>query len=417
MKFLDIFAGIGGFRSGLELAGHECVGFVELDKFARKSYESMYDTEGEWSHDDITTVNRNKIPRADIWTFGFPCQDISVAGKQTGLEGARSGLFYTVLDIIESQKEENKPSILLIENVKNLLSINSGWDFASILISLDEAGYDAEWEVLNSKNFGVPQNRERVFIVGHLRGRSTRKVFPITRNAGKTTIEIVGSTKGEHQTSFGQRNVVGTCNVNQAEITNKEEGYKIAIPVLTPTRENKRQNGRRFKEDGEPMFTITAQDRHGVAVMQVGNIVKDKGFKNPQRGRIYSPEGLSPTLNCCGGGGQEPKILVSGLYTGQSDRFTGKPMPNISKCLKANKHDAGTLVEDLVENSKPIIRKLTPKECWRLQGFSDTQFDKAREVNSDSQLYKQAGNSVTVNVIYAIGKNIAYLDSQEEEIK
>lgn len=140
MKFLDIFAGIGGFRSGLELAGHECVGYIEWDKFARKSYEAMYDTEGEWSHDDITTVNRNEIPRADIWTFGFPCQDISVAGKGTGLEGTRSGLFYTVLDIIKSQKEENKPSILLIENVKNLLSINSGWDFASILISLDGGG-------------------------------------------------------------------------------------------------------------------------------------------------------------------------------------------------------------------------------------------------------------------------------------
>lgn len=282
-----------------------------------------------------------------------------------------------MLDIIKSQKEENKPSILLIENVKNLLSINSGWDFASVLISLDEAGYDAEWEVLNSKNFGVPQNRERVFIVGHLRGRSTRKVFPITRKAGKVGIEIVGSTKGGHQTSFGQRDIV----------------Y------------------------GEPMSTLTAQDRYGVAIMQVGNIEEDKGFKNPQIGRVYSPYGLSPTLNCCGGGRRETKILVSGLYTEQSDRFTRKPTPNVSNCLKANKHDAGILVEDLVENSEPIIRKLTPREYWRLQGFSDTQFDKAREVNSDSQLYKQAGNSVTVNVIYAIGKNIAYLDNQEAEIK
>lgn len=306
-------------------------------------------------------------------------------------------------------------------------------------------GYDAEWEVLNSKNFGVPQNRERVFIVGHLRGRSTRKVFPITRNAGKVGIEIVGSTKGDHQTSFGQRYIVygtnGICGALLASDCNQPkqildtvsciggiaEGYKVAIPVLTPTRENKRQNGRRFKEDGEPMFTLTAQDRHGVAVMQVGNIVEDKEFKNPQRGRIYSTEGLSPTLNCCGGGGLEVKVLVSGLYTDQVDAFTEKSMPNTSRCLKENQHDAGILIEEstklnmqvvqkdnlLVENSKPIIRRLTPREYWRLQGFSDTQFDKAREVNSDSQLYKQAGNSVTVNVIYAIGKNIAYLDNQE----
>lgn len=409
MKFLDIFAGIGGFRSGLELAGHECVGYIERDKFARKSYEAMYDTEREWSHDDITTVNRNEIPRADIWTFGFPCQDISVAGKQAGLQGAKSGLFYTVLDIIKSQKEENKPSILLIENVKNLLSINSGWDFASILISLDEAGYDAEWEVLNSKDFGVPQNRERVFIVGHLRGRSTRKVFPVARNAGKVGIEIVGSTKGNHQTSFGQRDIVygtnGICGALTATY------YKQPKQILDTV-----SRIRRFKEEGEPMFALTAQDRHGVAIMQVGNIVEDKGFKNPQRGRIYSTEGLSPTLTC-GGGDLTVKVLVSGLYTEQSDRFTGKPIPNISKCLKANKHDAEILVEDLVENSKPIIRKLTPREYWRLQGFSDTQFDKAREVNSDSQLYKQAGNSVTVNVIYAIGRNISYLNNQKSEIK
>lgn len=176
IKFLDLFAGIGGFRSGLEMAGHECVGFVEIDKFARKSYRAIYNTEGEWTAHDIRAVRASELPRADIWTFGFPCQDISVAGKQKGFAGKRSSLFFTVTSIIRDLEEEDRPSILLIENVKNLLSINGGWDFLKLQIELDEIGYDVEWDVLDTAEV-LPQHRERVYIVGHLRGRGTRNVF------------------------------------------------------------------------------------------------------------------------------------------------------------------------------------------------------------------------------------------------
>lgn len=205
MKFIDWFAGIGGFRRGMELAGHECVGFCEFDKYAVMSYTSMHlltDEQrqhllsmdlnkrqkeilkeeyrnGEWYANDIRRVYAGDIPQSDCWCFGFPCQDISISGRQDGFRGSRSSLFFRVMYLIGQLEEEKKPEWLFIENVKNLLSVNRGWDFARLLTELDKGGYDAEWEVLNSKDFGVPQNRERCFIIGHLRSRGRRKVFPL----------------------------------------------------------------------------------------------------------------------------------------------------------------------------------------------------------------------------------------------
>ena len=214
MTFLDFFAGIGGFRRGMELAGHKCVGFCEFDKFAVASYTSMHlITEeqreflstldlrqrqkeilkeeyrnGEWYADDIRTVDARSLPRADLWCFGFPCQDISISGKQRGFKGNRSSLFFRVMYLLGQQSEEEKPTFLFIENVKNLLSVNGGWDFARLLIEMDKAGYDAEWEVLNSKHFGVPHSRERVFVIGHLRRYYRREIFPIAEDYKKTSI-------------------------------------------------------------------------------------------------------------------------------------------------------------------------------------------------------------------------------------
>ena len=137
MTFLDLCSGIGGFRLGLETAGHKCIGYCEYDKFARASYEAMYDTEGEWKAHDVTKLKPEDVPYADIWCFGFPCQDISVAGKQRGLVGKRSGIYYNIIDLLKGKEESAKPSYLLVENVKNLLSINAGFDFASVLSEMD----------------------------------------------------------------------------------------------------------------------------------------------------------------------------------------------------------------------------------------------------------------------------------------
>ncbi|MDV6040537.1 DNA (cytosine-5-)-methyltransferase [Bacillus sp. SM-B1] len=360
MNFIDLFAGIGGFRMGMEQAGHKCLGYVEWDKFARKSYEAIHNTKGEWTAHDITTVTDDDLRlfrgTVDVICGGFPCQAFSIAGKRLGFAETRGTLFFEIARFAK----EIQPQYLFLENVKGLLNHDGGNTFRTIISTLDELGYDAEWQVLNSKDFGVPQNRERVFIVGHSRRHSRREVFPIRRSCTETSIEMMGSTQPEGSTRLGTRDrvydpqgimatlsatdykqpkqIIVKGNVNPSGngmngqvydskglaptlTTNKGEGPKIVIPVLTPDRAEKRQNGRRFKEPGEPMFTLTAQDRHGV-------------------------------------------------YDGYR------------------------------------IRKLTPKECWRLQGFPDWAFDRAREVNSDSQLYKQAGNSVTVNVIHAIAERL-----------
>lgn len=457
MKFIDFFAGVGGFRRGMELAGHECVGFCEFDKFATASYISMHllteeqrktledipikqrqkeilkeeYRNGEWYANDIRRVYAGDIPKADCWCFGFPCQDISVAGKQAGFQGNRSSLFFRVMYLVGQLKEEDKPTYLFIENVKNLLSVNGGWDFARLLIEMEQWGYDAEWQVLNSKDFGVPQNRERCFIIGHLRGKSTSKVFPIEGTDGENSIQIIGHRDGYRRNTqvFAPDGITETLDTGQGggrghhvalpcfidlsyqktELTNKArclqarynkgivnhkaEVSGVAIPVLTPDRAEKRQNGRRFKEDGEPMFTLTSQDRHGVATS------------------------LNP---------------LGGLYTGVSKEFSRGIYEGCFRCLKASTHDSGVALKLNVLNinsNKGIfvqvseeltvyavwyekyqcyiaIRKLTPKECFRLQGWTDDYFEKAEFVNSDSQLYKQAGNGVTVTVIEAIARKM-----------
>jgi DNA (cytosine-5)-methyltransferase 1 len=176
MKFVDFFAGIGGIRRGFEQAKMKSVGWVERDKYARKSYEAMHDVSGEWTKSDIRDVEAHDVPSADIWTAGFPCQDVSIAGKRAGLEGARSKLFYEVIRLAKDKKD--KPRYIVFENVKGLLSIDGGWGFYRVLAALDEIGYNAEWQALNTKNFGLPQNRERVFIIAAIRN-SDLKCFPI----------------------------------------------------------------------------------------------------------------------------------------------------------------------------------------------------------------------------------------------
>lgn len=147
MKFIDFFSGIGGFHSGLELAGMECVGWCEFDKFAQASYRAIYDTTNLWFGDDVTKVKGSELPRADLWTFGFPCQDVSIAGKQKGLKkGTRSGLFYEIMRLLDERKE-NKPKWLVCENVKNLLSIDGGGADSSMLL----VKWPKEGTVLNGK--------------------------------------------------------------------------------------------------------------------------------------------------------------------------------------------------------------------------------------------------------------------------
>lgn len=408
MKFIDLFAGIGGFRLGMESAGHECVAFCEIDKFARASYKAIHNTEGEIELHDITTVTDEEIRNighVDVICGGFPCQAFSIAGNRRGFEDTRGTLFFEIARFASILK----PKYLFLENVKGLLNHDKGDTFEVILSALDELGYDVEWQVLNSKDFGVPQNRERVFIIGHLRGERGRKIFPIGGENEKSDFESVIRKLGNVNPSQKGMNgeVFDSNGISPTLTTNKGEGTKIAIPVLTPDRANKRQNGRRFKTDGEPMFTLTGQDRHGIVV--AGNLAGS----HEQNGRIYDVNGISPTLNTMQGGDRQPKICVrEATKQGYAEANVGDSVnlahPNSkTRRGRVGKQIANTLLtgesQGVVEPSFRI-RKLTPRECWRLQGFPDWAFDKAQEVNSNSQLYKQAGNSVTVNAIKEIAR-------------
>lgn len=443
----------------MELAGHECVGFCEFDKFATASYTSMHlltleqrerlnemplkqrrkeilkeeYRNGEWYANDIRRVYAGDIPRADCWCFGFPCQDISVAGKQLGFQGNRSNLFFRVMYLIGQLEEENRPTYLFIENVKNLLSVNGGWDFARLLIEMEQGGYDAEWQVLNSKDFGVPQNRERCFIIGHLRGRGSAEVFPVERTDREDSIQIIGHRDGYRRNTqvFAQDGIteaLSTCQGGGREhhvalpcfIDLCREGSKmtgqarclkaryykgvsnhagqdsgIAIPVLTPDRAEKRQNGRRFKEDGEPMFTLTGQDRHGIAI-EVKEATK-QGYAECRVGIDSVNFSMPNSKTRRGRVGQEIANTLDtscnqGIFVQVSEEL-------VVYAVWYEKYQCYI-----------AIRRLTPKECFRLQGWTDDYFEKAEFVNSDSQLYKQAGNGVTVNVIRAIAEKLGEKD-------
>ena len=176
MTFLDFFAGIGGFRLGMEMAGHTCVGHCEIDGAANRSYVAMHKPkEGEWYARDIRTVDPWELPEANIYCFGFPCQSFSIAGQRRGFEDTRGTLFFEVMRLAK----ERHPDLLFAENVKGLLNHDEGRTFGTIIRTMDELGYDVEWQLCNSK-YWIPQNRERVFIIGHYRnGGATRPILPL----------------------------------------------------------------------------------------------------------------------------------------------------------------------------------------------------------------------------------------------
>ncbi|HEM3666970.1 TPA: DNA cytosine methyltransferase [Streptococcus suis] len=403
MKFLDLFAGIGGFRLGMERAGHECVGFCEIDKFARASYKAIHNTEGEFEFHDITAVTDESvrgIGRVDAICGGFPCQAFSIAGKRAGFEDTRGTLFFEIARFASILR----PKYLFLENVTGLLNHDNGNTFETILGALDELGYDAEWQVFNSKNFGVPQNRERVFIIGHLRGAGGRAIFPFGGESKavdnqQSQINVIGTTLATGAQGTNSRHWVYDTNgvMSCLDATMYKQPKQIAAPVLTPDREEKRQNGRRFKEDGDPMFTLTAQDKHVVIVCGLEP-------KIIQRGHGYNQGGEHDTAPTITSNSYQENNIVK-VYD-----FYNKTTKEEVGTLTANGGVSTTHCGTFGVTDGFRIRKLTPRECWRLQGFPDWAFDRAQEVNSNSQLYKQAGNSVTVNVIEAIARRLEETD-------
>lgn len=242
IKFFDMFAGIGGFRSGLEaIDGFECIGYCEIDKYAKQAYEAMYDTGGELYFEDARKIIPEQLPHIDLITGGFPCQSFSIAGQRKGFEDTRGTLFFEIARIASVKR----PKYLFLENVPGLLSHNKGRTFKTILSSLEELGYDVVWQVLNSKNFGVPQSRKRLYLIGFHRENCAGQVLSFTQTNSKTTVQRYPGKEGDRIYSsegtsitltsnaggFGGR--TGLYSIEELGLpikVNTKDGYQIAYP-------------------------------------------------------------------------------------------------------------------------------------------------------------------------------------------
>ena len=377
LTFLDFFSGVGGFRHGLELAGMKCIGFCEKDKFARKSYEAMYDTKGEWFHDDITTIDPLRLPKADLWCAGSPCQNVSIAGKRAGLYGERSGLFFTFVELIKSQKEEDKPEWVLLENVKGLLSSGGGRDYLDYLSILDESGYDLEWQVFNSKDYGVPQNRERIYTIGHLRRKGRRQVLPISRESSSHLKQLVG---GMQSYRVYDPSGIATTLVGEGGGLGAKTGLYLIDQSLT-----------------EPKLT---EEARCLTARYTAGATKRTAMNS---GVLEVQPILTQGIKVRNGTKQGYQLAVVGDSVDLSYPSSLTRRARVGRGIAHNLSCSCQMGAVVWKGRVVKIRRLTPKECFRLQGFSDDLFEKAKAVNSDAQLYKQAGNGVTVPVVYAIG--------------
>jgi len=377
MKYLSLFSGIGGFELGIQQAYESnnehahisaesesqersqgwvgatnkhkvqlhnrnrtaalCVGYSEIDKYATQVYQKHFPEHKNYG--DITKIKAEELPDFDFLCGGFPCQSFSIAGKRGGFNDTRGTLFFDIARILGAKR----PSLFLLENVKGLLSHDGGRTFSTIVATIDELGYDCQWQVLNSKNFGVPQNRERVFIIGHLRGTSRPEVFP-----------------------FGEDDNIPD---NENGTDERRTQAKLSGTV----------RGGNIKADG-------------TFIKVAGSLSNEKWDKfNESSRRVYDTEGIAPTVPTVAGGGHTPKILQKSPNWREDGSL--REFEKVSPTLRANMGDNHPMVSEGLK-----IRRLTPIECMRLQGFPDNWCDGI----SDTQKYKCAGNAVTVNVIQAI---------------
>ena len=420
-----MFAGIGGFRSGLSKFGNFFmpIGFCEIDPYARRAYEAIYDTKGELFFEDARKIVPEELPDIDLICGGFPCQSFSIAGKRGGFEDARGTLFFEIARIARVKR----PKYLLLENVPGLLSHDGGRTFATILGTLSELGYDVAWQVLNSADFGVPQSRKRVFLVCCLGEECTGEILSFTDANPKTIVQKLGGRQGDRvydqdglsctltSSAGGFAGNTGLYSVGQLPIKSfTKSGYQIAEPGDSIDLAYPNLNSRRGRVGKQIAHTLTTGSTQGVYCIDMNPEPKitelarcitarqDSGIGN-RRGEH------SGVLEKAGDG---PCAFLN--PDRESVRQQGRRM-------KAPEEPMFTLttqdLHGIAEHDR--IRKLMPIECWRLQGFTDEQFLKAQSAGlSDARLYKMAGNAVSVPVITALGaviKRMHERKAKEEE--
>ena len=406
LKVFEAFAGVGSQRMALKNLGieHKVVGICEIDKFALKSYEAIHGDCPNFG--DISKIDVNDLPDMDLFTYSFPCQDLSIAGKQKGLgENTRSGLLYECEKIIEGKR----PKYLLLENVKNLVGKKFKSDFDEWLNYLEGLGYKNYWKVLNAKDYGVPQNRERVFVVSILNDNQGYE-FPKPIKLTKCIKDILEDDVDEKFYMNKPFKLVDKGRI-KAEFT--EINFE----------QTKRIHG----TDGY-FQALAAQDRGINNILVKAELTC---YNNNQVNRILGDEGICSTLDTMQGGHREPKVLIpQATKKGYIEMSLGGvcdlTYPN-SKTRRGRVQEDGNICPTLTASNQEIVRiedfyrvrKLTPLECWRLMSFSDEDYYKAKnEGISNSQLYKQAGNSIVVKVLEGIFESLfLYKDKAKNEIK
>ena len=453
MKLFSLFSGIGGPEKALKRLGieYELVGYSEIDKYASKSYSVVHDEPEIKNYWDITKINEKELPDFDLMTWGFPCQDISIAGKQAGIhEGTRSGLYYDGLRILK----EKKPKYSLIENVKALTSKKFKDAFESILNDLDQAGYNNYWQVLDAKDYGIPQHRERVFIVSIRKDIDQEFKFP-EKEELKLKLKDLLEEEVEEKYYLSDR-MIKTFS----DMTNRN-GY-IRGKCFKPHNLDDDRVANTIKT------TAGSRPEDNFVKRKYDEFIDENGYM-PEIFNPYNKSEIKDVAKTitgeCGSTTSSAAHLIKetirmpeatkkgyaeasdgdGVYINRPHQKRGVVQKDKIQTIKTTP-DVGVVVEKKIKYEEPLeregwhhmnkivlnpegisttlhaqsnnslqkikepslrIRKLTPLECWRLMGFDDGDFYKAKSVGiSNTQLYKQAGNSIVVNVLERIFNNL-----------
>ena len=450
IRLLSLFTGIGAFEKALKMLNipYELVGFSEIDKFAVKSYCPIHNVEENKNLGDVKNIKTEDLKEVDFMTWGFPCQDISIAGNLKGIEEGktRSGLYFEGYRILK----DVMPKVSIIENVKNLTSKRFREKFVKILKDIEDAGYNNYWRILNAKDYGVPQNRERVFVVSIRKDIDKCSFnFPDKQFLKIRLKDLLEDNVDEKY--YLSEKAIGRLIRHSNKIITKKENPNVSSCLVAGYFKMGARDEQYIKDDN--------------SVRRITGIF-DSENKTHQAGSIYDDKGLAPTLTSASGGNIQPHIFVQeGTKAGVTKAVDGDSInvsyPNnikkrgrvgkqVSQTILASNNNMATLektniknitmfnpynnsrIEDIaptqtahcggIYSSAAVlisedgeycfrIRKLTPKECWRLMGFQDEDFEKARSIGmSDTQLYKQAGNSIVVNVLVEIFKKLIFED-------
>lgn len=405
IRYFEAFAGIGAFRSAFEkVGGFECIGWCEIDRFAQQAYRALYDTGGEKFYEDITKIDYGDLPDFNLLVGGPCCQSFSVAGCRRAFEDDRGNLFFNYIRILEAKR----PRCFIAENVPNLPGISSGECWKIILEKICKLGYSVCWAVLNAADFGIPQSRRRLFLVGYLGDRCPAEVFSFRQNDAENSSErkpeqLIGGSQGSRVYSTDGA-AVTQCS-GSGGLGGKTGLYFIdynAPPNLTDLARciTARQDSGVSNHKGEhsavfcdlnenPKITDNARCLHKRMDLGVTN--------GTHKGECSGVLALD-----------EPRAIINPFKetTRQNGRRVKEPNEPMFTITVTDKHG-------IVHRGR--IRRLMPLECWKLMGFTKAQFEKVAATGmSDAQLYKQAGNSIVVPVLVEIAKNLKKFYEENE---